>query len=428
MALFGSSGIRGVIDKKLFELVFEIGLSVGSSYCQVVVGCDTRTSGSAFKHDFISAVLAAGSRCYDAGTIPTPTLAYAAGKFAAGAMITASHNPPHYNGIKLLNPDGSAFDAAQRERIEEMISSRGLELASWEAMETSRTYSQAVEEHVERVLQDFSSEMKLKVVVDCGCGAASLVTPYLLRRMGCEVLALNCDPSGHFPRDIEPTLENLGTLVQVVKATGADLGIAHDGDGDRMVAIDDAGRLIPPDKLLILFAREIGAGQVVTTMDASMAVEEAGFVVRRTRVGDAFVSDELKLGGDFGGETSGCWIFPSVSYCPDGIYAAAKIIRIACEKRLTKLVDDLPSYPILRGSVAGVGVIIEKLEQRLMEMNPVSVNTIDGFRLSFDDGWLLIRPSGTEPKIRLTAEARSEARAQALYDFGIKAIRECTRK
>jgi phosphoglucosamine mutase len=270
--------------------------------------------------------------------------------------------------------------------------------------------------------------MKLKVVVDCGCGAASLVTPYLLRRMGCEVLALDCDPSGHFPRDIEPTLENLGTLVQVVRATDADLGIAHDGDGDRMVAIDDAGRLIPGDKLLILFARELGAGQVVTTMDASMAVEESGFEVKRTRVGDAFVSDELKLGGDFGGETSGCWIFPSVSYCPDGIYAAAQIIRIACERRLTKLVDDLPSYPILRGSVAGEGVIIEKLEQRLMENEPISINTIDGFRLSFDDGWLLIRPSGTEPKIRLTAEARSEARAQALYDLGIKAIRECTGK
>ncbi|MCJ7808505.1 MAG: phosphoglucosamine mutase, partial [Dehalococcoidia bacterium] len=125
---------------------------------------------------------------------------------------------------------------------------------------------------------------------------------------------------------------------------------------------------------------------------------------------------------------SGCWIFPSVSYCPDGIYAAAQIIRIAGEKKLTKLVDDLPSYPILRGSVAGEGVIIEKLEQRLMEMKPVSVNTIDGLRLLFDDGWLLMRPSGTEPKIRLTAEARSESRAQALYDLGIEAIRECTRK
>ncbi len=425
MTLFGSSGIRGVVDKKFLELLFEVGLSVGSSYRQVVVGGDTRTSTSALKHVFISAMLSAGSRCYDAGTIPTPTLAYAASKFEAGAMLTASHNPPQYNGTKLFNPDGSAFDSAQRERIEEMIANRGVGLASWEAMEISRTYPQAVEEHVERVLQDFGSEMKLKVVVDCGCGAASLVTPYLLRRMGCEVLALNCDPSGHFPRGIEPVLENLGTLVQVVKATGADLGIAHDGDGDRMVAIDDAGRLIPGDKLLILFARELGAGQVVATVDASMAVEESGFEVIRTRVGDAFVSEELKRGGDFAGEPSGSWIFPSISYCPDGIYAAAQLVHIACEKRLSKLLDELASYPVLRGSVGGEGVIMERVEQRLMEMEPVSVDTIDGLKLNFEDGWLLIRPSGTEPKIRLTVEAKTQSRSKQLYDLGIQAIKEC---
>ncbi|MCK5654308.1 MAG: phosphoglucosamine mutase, partial [Dehalococcoidia bacterium] len=199
----------------------------------------------------------------------------------------------------------------------------------------------------------------------------------------------------------------------------------HDGDGDRMVAVDDTGRFIPGDKLLTLFARELEAGQVVTTVDASMAVEESGFEVIRTRVGDAFVSEELRKGGGFAGEPSGSWIFPTVSYCPDGIYAAAQITRIACEKRLSKLVDDLPSYPILRGSVWGEGIIMERVEHRLMEMEPVSVSTIDGLRLSFGDGWLLIRPSGTEPKMRLTAEARSQAKAQKLYDIAIEAIKEC---
>jgi len=427
VTLFGSSGIRGIIDKKFLELVFEVGLSVGSSYSPVVVGCDTRTSSSALTHAFISALLSAGSRCYDAGTIPTPTLAYAARKFEAGAMLTASHNPPQYNGIKLCNPDGSAFDSAQRERIEEMIGKRDLGLASWEAMETSKTYPEAIEEHIDRVLQDFGNGLKLKVVLDCGCGAASLVSPHLLRRMGCEVIALNCDPSGYFPRGIEPTPENLGMLVQAVKSSGADLGIAHDGDGDRMVAVDDAGRFIPGDKLLILFARELEAGQVVTTVDASMAVEESGFEVIRTRVGDAFVSEELRKGGDFAGEPAGSWIFPHMSYCPDGVYAAAQIARIAGEKRLSRLVDDLPSYPILRGSVLGEGVIMERVEHGLMEMEPVSVSKIDGLKLSFEDGWLLIRPSGTEPKIRLTAEARSQARAQRLYDIGIEAIKECTK-
>lgn len=425
MRLFGSSGIRDVVNREFLQLLFEVGLSVGSSYRQVVVGGDTRTSTDALKHVFISAMISVGSRCYDAGTIPTPTLAYAASKFDAGAMLTASHNPPQYNGIKLFNTDGSAFDFAQRERIEDMIGNQELELASWEAMEPSRIYPQAIEEHIERILKEFGSRLGLRVVLDCGCGAASQVTPLLLRRMGCEVLALNCDPSGHFPRGIEPIPENLGMLIQTVKGTHADLGIAHDGDGDRMMAVDDAGRFVSGDKLLVLFARELGAGQVVTTVDASMAIEESGFKVIRTRVGDAFVSEELKRGGDFAGEPSGSWIFPSISYCPDGIYAAAQLVHIACEQRFSKLLDDIMSYPVLRGSIGGEGFIMEGVERRLLELEPVSVDTIDGLRLSFEDGWLLIRPSGTEPKIRLTVEARTQSRSKQLYKLGIQAIEEC---
>jgi len=192
-----------------------------------------------------------------------------------------------------------------------------------------------------------------------------------------------------------------------------------------MMAVDDAGRFISGDKLLVLFARALGSGQVVTTVDASMAIEESGFKVIRTRVGDAFVSEELKRGGDFAGEPSGSWIFPSISYCPDGIYAAAQIARIASEKRLSKLLDDIASYPVLRGSVGGEGVIMERVERRLMEMEPVSVDTRDGVRLDFEDGWLLIRLSGTEPKVRLTVEARTQSRSKQLYDLGIQAITEC---
>lgn len=160
MTLFGYSGIPGTVDKKFIELVFEVRLSVGISYRLVVVGYDTRISSNALKHAFISALLSAGSRCYDAGTIPTPTLAYAARKFEAGAMLKASHNPPQYNGIKLCNPDGSAFDSAQRERIEEIIGNRDLGLASWEVMEPSRTYPEAIEDHIERVLAEMERRLQ----------------------------------------------------------------------------------------------------------------------------------------------------------------------------------------------------------------------------------------------------------------------------
>jgi len=261
--------------------------------------------------------------------------------------------------------------------------------------------------------------------VDSGCGAASVITPYLLKRLGCEVVAVNCHPSGFFPHDVEPTETNLEDLIWAARESGADLGIAHDGDADRMMAVDERGRFIPGDKLLILLARKIGAREMVTTVDASMIVDEMGFRVTRTRVGDIYVSEELKRGGDFGGEPSGSWVFPSVSLCPDGIYAAAQIVAMAGQEKLSSLVDDIPSYPILRGSVSSEGVEMSQLEPKLMAMEPLSVNTVDGIKLVFDDGWLLIRASGTEPKIRVTAEAKDQARVHELYNRGIRVIEEC---
>ncbi len=425
MQLFGTSGIRKIADKNLLQLALKIGLAVGNVYGNVVVGSDTRTSSDALKHALISGLLAAGSSGYDAGVIPTPTLALAAREFDAGAMITASHNPPEYNGIKLLNPDGSAFDSYQRQQVEEMISADSPCVAPWDKIKTGSIYSGAIENHIEHILPNLPAELKLKVVVDAGCGAASTVTPYLLTKLGCEVVTLNCEPSGFFPRHIEPTEANLGDLIRATRELGADLGIAHDGDGDRMMVVDDRGRFVPGDKLLVIFAREVGAKEVVTTIDASMAIDEVGFTITRTSVGDNYVSEQLKRGGDFGGEPSGSWIFPNISLCPDGIYAAARIVAIASRQKLSQLVDSIPHYPILRGSISSRGIVMSGLGQRLTAMEPKFVSNVDGTKLNFDDGWLLIRASGTEPKIRLTAEAKSEARARQLYESGIRAIRDC---
>ena len=428
MQLFGTSGIRRLADRSLIELALKVGLAVGEVYGNVVVGCDTRTSSDTVKHAFISGVLAAGSRCSDAGVIPTPTLGLAARSFQAGAMITASHNPPEYNGIKLLNPDGSAFDADQRGQIEDMVINNSISVAPWSEMESSYIQNGAVEKHIEHILKDFPDELRLRVVVDCGCGAASVITPRLLKRLGCEVIAQNCYPTGFFPHAIEPMEDNLGDLMRATRELGADLGIAHDGDADRMMAVDKKGRFIPGDKLLVLFAQKVGAKEVVTTIDASMVIEDMGFNVTRTPVGDTYVSDELKRGGDFGGEPSGSWVFPHSSLCPDGIYAAAQLVTIASQEKLSRLVDDIPDYPLLRGNVLGEGMIMSDLERTLLNMEPLSVSNIDGLKLSFRDGWLLIRPSGTEPKVRVTAEAKDEARVRQLYDSGIKAIKECMKE
>ena len=424
MQLFGTSGIRRVADKDLMQLALKIGLAVGNVYGNTVVGCDTRTSGSAMKHALISGLLVGGAGCRDAGVLPTPTLAFAAREFEAGVMITASHNPPQYNGIKLLNSDGSAFDSHQRKQVEERIFEDSLSTAPWQEIKCGAIYEEAIEKHVERILGDFPAELKVKVVVDGGCGAASVITPYLLRRLGCEVTEMNCHPSGHFPRDAEPTEANLGDLMRATKELGADLGIAHDGDGDRMMVIADTGRFVPGDKLLVIFARALGAKEIVTNIDASMSIDEMGFDVRRTMVGDPYVSEELRRGGGFGGEPSGSWVFPGISLCPDGIYAAAQVAAISSQQKLSKLADSIPQYPVIRGSIDGKGIAISELKLRLMAMKPLSTSDIDGVKLNFADGWLLVRSSGTEPKVRITTEAKSQERARWLYDSSIEAIKE----
>jgi len=259
MELFGTSGIRRIADSSLAELALKVGMVVGKTYGDIVIGCDTRTSSDAVKHAFISGTLAAGARCCDVGLVPTPTLALAAGEFQAGVMITASHNPPEYNGIKLINPDGSAFDADQQKRIEKIVLNGSPSAAQWREIGHSSTRNGAVQTHIEHILEDFSGVSKLKVVLDCGCGAASVITPDLLKRLGCEVVALNCFPTGFFPRPVEPTEENLEDLIRATKELGADLGIAHDGDADRMMAVDDKGRFIPGVAISVESHREAGS-------------------------------------------------------------------------------------------------------------------------------------------------------------------------
>ncbi|MDY6834306.1 MAG: phosphoglucosamine mutase [Chloroflexota bacterium] len=428
--LFGSSGIRTKVSQELLQIAFRVGLAIGNPQSSIIVACDTRTSSEAMKHSILGGLLGAGANVYDAGVAPTPTLAYAARNFDIGIMITASHNPPEYNGIKLWNSDGSAFGSAQRKELETVLRQKTINSASWHEMGKYLPFSGAAQEHINRILQDFSSTINTKVVVDCGCGTASMVTPHLLRAMGCDVLAISSHPSGFFPRDGEPNAESLKHLSSLVKATGYDIGIAHDGDADRMMVVDENGVFVPGDKLLVLIAQALGCRNVITTVETSMAIEEQGFSVVRTEVGDPFVSEQIKKDkADFGGEPSGAWIFPNISYCPDGIYAAAVAAKIAAEEKISTHINSIQSYPLLRGSVQVDTGIMHKLEQELSKISnsdsTTKLSKIDGIRLAFEDGWLLVRPSGTEPKIRLTAEARNQERVDSIYDLGIQAINRC---
>jgi phosphoglucosamine mutase len=229
----------------------------------------------------------------------------------------------------------------------------------------------------------------------------------------------------------EPIDENLGDLKSAVVGMRADMGVAHDGDADRMVAVDDKGRLLAGDELLALFTKRYAKNRVVVTVDASMAVDDyVDADVIRTRVGDVFVSEEVKRSGaDFGGEPSGTWIFPDQTYCPDGILAAARIVEMAAEKKLSELREDIPRYPTLRSAVrfesSRKDAVLEMLRIEMSSVECQELVTLDGFRHQFEDGWTLVRPSGTEPKIRIMAEARKADRAERLLDAMTDIVRRC---
>jgi phosphoglucosamine mutase len=423
MGLFGSSGVRGVVNKEFTpELAAEIGMAVGSSAKCAVVGMDSRTSGPMIAAAVSSGLMAAGCDVFEAGLVTTPTLAEAARTMNCGVMVTASHNPPEYAGIKLWNPDGSGFGVSQSAAVEKLLESKKFKLKSWDKVGKKHVLPEAIDTHAYRILSGVGTS-KLKVVVDCANGPASTITPVVLQRMGCQVITLNSNPDGHFPgRPPEPIEENLTDLKNAVVSMKADLGIAHDGDADRMVAIDDKGVFLGGDQLLALFAKRFAKKKVVVTVDTSMAIDDyIDAKIIRTRVGDVFVSEEVKKSkAEFGGEPSGTWIFPDQSYCPDGILAAARLVEMASKKKLSELTSKIPRYQMLRGAVSYnpqfKEMVLRNLDKAMMALKCDELITLDGYRLQYEDGWALVRPSGTEPKIRLLAEARTEKRAGSIMN------------
>ncbi|NLI73974.1 MAG: phosphoglucosamine mutase [Euryarchaeota archaeon] len=430
MQLFGSSGIRGIVGESFtIELARGIGEAVGSMYQHIVLGRDTRTTGPMMMHAIICGANSAGASVYDAGMISTPTLARATSGFDCGIMVTASHNPAQYNGIKLCNPDGSAFNTEQTKSVEERIDSP-LPAKNWTDVGRVFTFEGAEKAHIEAILDDVDNS-EASVVVDCGCGAAFRISPLALRELGCSVLSLNAQPDGHFPaRTPEPTEDALNDLKAAVIKRGADVGIAHDGDGDRMVAIDDRGRFVSGDRLIALFASAMNVKGLVAPVDASMILDEMISKVERCRVGDIYVAEMLKQSGlEFGGEPSGTYIFPRQTYCPDGVLAGAMIASIADEQPLSERLDALPSFPSSRSSWpfrAENRIELSKcIEDEMNQLDCDRLLTMDGFRAEFSDGWILVRLSGTEPKIRTTVEARDEEELRRLTNIVDKIIDRC---
>ncbi len=438
--LFGTSGIRGKIGS---EVTCELALNVGKSLAYylgntgaVVVGYDTRTTNKMLDEAITAGLLESGVDVVKIGMVPTPLVGYATEKLDAdaGIMLTASHNPSQYNGIKLWNKNGMAYTSAQEREIEKIYADKTYISVPWDKIGKLSVNEEIKGKYIDDLVDLVDIKEGLKVVIDCASGAGSEISPLVFRKAGCEVTTLNSQPDGFFPgRNPEPNAENLQTLMKTVVAIGADLGIAHDGDADRMITVDENGEISPFDSLLALMSKQFD-GDIVTTVDAGLCMDESvkGEVIR-TPVGDVNVAEVIiEKDASFGGEPSGTWLHPDFCMCPDGILSGLRMAELVSHKgKLSELLAEIPSYPNIREKITcskeAKIKVMENMEELLTGAfdDVVEVNSLDGVRLTFsDDSWVLIRPSGTEDYIRITLESRDGKRAEEIKEVCVKIINE----
>ena len=435
--LFGTSGIRGKIGS---EVTCELALNVGKSLAYylgnegtVVVGYDTRTTNKMLDEAITAGLLESGVNVVKIGMVPTPLVGYATEKLDAdaGVMLTASHNPSPYNGIKLWNKNGMAYTSEQEAKIEEIYSDKSYISVSWDKIGHLSVNEEIKGKYVDDLVNLVDIKEGLKVVIDCASGAGSEISPLVFRKAGCEVTTLNSQPDGFFPgRNPEPNAENLQTLMKTVVAIGADLGIAHDGDADRMITVDENGNISPFDSLLALMSKQFD-GDIVTTVDAGLCMDESvkGEVIR-TPVGDVNVAEVIiEKDASFGGEPSGTWLHPDFCMCPDGILSGLRMAELVSQKgKLSDLLDEIPNIrEKVTCSKEAKFKVMENMESLLTDAfdDIVEINSLDGVRLTFaDDSWVLVRPSGTEDYIRITLESRDSARAEAICETCLKIIND----
>lgn len=440
--LFGTSGIRGDLSQVSPELALDLGLAVATSLQNegsVAIGHDARTSSPCLKNALASGLMAGGCRVVQFGLVPTPVLAFGVreNQLDAGVIITGSHNPPSDNGLKCYTAEGREYTGSEEAVLERLMLNRSYKLMTWDRMGSVAHRQDVVERYIQTVLQGIRPvEGSLHIAVDCTNGVGSNVTPRLLSHLGCKVTAINANVDGTFPgRSPEPTSETLIELERLVPELGADLGIAHDSDADRLAVIDEKGRYVTNDRLLAFFVKILlqrhGSGRIVTSVDTSPRIDEVaqrhGGRVERTRLGkthEALVTGEKPI------LCCEPWKIIDVLWGPwgDGIHAACELVRKLSEARapLSKVLCDIPDYPQRRIAFP----CPDKIKDRAMEIikaklaterNVKDVWTYDGLRLNYTDGsFVLLRPSGTEPRIRLYCEARSQKKLKELVD-------KCTR-
>ena len=425
--LFGTFGVRRTANDVLTpEFASRLAACYGTQIQgTVAVGGDTRTSSPMLMEAVKAGLLSSGCDVVDLGILPTPGVQYAVRKYYdGGVMITASHNPPKYNGLKFLDEFGIGIPDEMDLAIEKLYFDSEPKRAHWSEIgqiyKNDKIIDEYIEEAISKVDVEAIREANLKVVVDCGSGAGSYTAPYLIRKLGCEVTTLNCQAS-------------------VVKELNADIGLAHDGDADRTICIDENGKFVLGDKTFTLVEKQMlkenNGGTIVTTVATSQAIydiaDEYNGKVIATAVGDLLVARKLKdENGLFGGEENGGLIFPDFVYGRDAVMTVAKILEtIAKEKKsLSELVSELPVYYSSKMKIECSDDqkqdVMTSIADEIKTTTDFELDLTDGVKILKEDGWVIIRPSGTEPIFRCFAESDSQQKADEMTEWGIGLIKK----
>jgi phosphomannomutase len=442
--MVGISGVRGVVGKSLTPEILTTYSSAFGNLCKsgkVVLGRDSRISGEMVKSAVLSGLLSTGCQVIDLGICPTPTVEIAVEELNAkgGIIITASHNPIQWNALKFVGADGIFLDEKRSKKLFDFVKNNKIKYKPWDKLGKVNFDDSWVKRHVDKILHlSFIDVQKIKsrkfrVVLDCCNGAGGVISPHLLRVLGCEVVELNCIPNGMFPHDPEPIPKNLISLYRAVKKNNADLGFAVDPDVDRLAIVSEKGVPLGEEATLALATEFVlshtPCSNVVTNISTSRMLDdiakEFGSKVYRTKVGEAHVARRLKqVKGVIGGEGNGGVILPELHYGRDALVGMALILEYLTEsgKSISQLASELPQYFMIKKKAT----LSRNFERNLIKLkrkySQAKMNTLDGVRIDFQGSWLHIRKSNTEPLVRVIAEARSKRNSTRLVKDAIQIV------
>jgi phosphomannomutase len=436
----GISGVRGIVGETLTpELIISFAQAFGTYLDSglVLVGRDSRPSGPMVRSAVLAGLVASGCEVIDLGLCPTPTLQLAVKGFGArgGISITGGHNPAPWNALKFVRGDGLYLNVTQAEELLDIFHQGEFAKAPWDRIRTTIGHEDPIPHHLDVLTGAFDIDAirarRLRVAVDCCNGSCSVISPQWLERCGCTVLSVNADVTAPFPHSPEPNRENMAQLSAIVRAGSADIGLAHDADGERIGIVTRDGAALSEERTLVL-AVDIALGQkpgpVVTNLSTTMAVESVaaryGVPVVRTPVGQSYISEAMvEHGAVIGGEGNGGVAVPRVHCTHDAMATTGLILEyLARGKRtLSEMLDLLPATVMVKRDFpvkpSVLYSILQQLRDEVEHEETATVDLTDGIKLSWRDGWVHVRASNTESLIRVIAESDTAARAGELVDF-----------